>query len=223
MNASEQKRRHHGTLMLACHEAHTSTIKNASSISTFSTPVLQTTNTIYNYLKASLASLYLLTETPPPQGAQMVTPVTPQRTGDAIEEIKQSLSVKWGLRFPARNSVSSPSSRNHSAIEEKVHNYIRFLYYAKSPAEGALDFGVAQFEKEAPRIISEWQFKAQAEPGVIPSRKAGESALRRDFLKRRPDLNEKPIKAIDGTLRMRSGRSRRGRKEGSGFPTTRAN
>ena len=111
-------------------------------------------------------------------------------TDDAIESIKQSLAAKWGLHFPVRDPVASPSKRDRDAIEEKIHFYITFLHYRKPPTEGAvaLRSAIAKFEQEASAIISEWRSNPRAETAVVTSRPMAESSLGRDFLHRRDEL-----------------------------------
>lgn len=119
----------------------------------------------------------------------MEAPSTPQRERDPIEDIKQSLSTKWALGLPTRPLVSSPSARNKDAVDEKIYNYIHYLYYHKSKQEpAALDVAMTQFNQEAPIIRSHWQFKSRAEIGVTPNPQ--HSSPRLDFLHRQNGLGE---------------------------------
>ena len=119
----------------------------------------------------------------------METPSTPQQARDPIEDIRQSLSTKWALGLPFRPIISSPSLRDKHATDEKIYNYIHFLYYRKSfPERAALDYAIAQFEQEAAIILPQRQSEPQAEARVIQSRKR--SSFGRDFLQRRDELDE---------------------------------
>ncbi len=130
----------------------------------------------------------------------MSLPTTPSKADDPIERAKQSLTANWGIKFPPRDPVASPSKRDSNAIDERIHSYIQYLYYSKSTIEGAtpLNFTLAEFDQEAPNIISSWQFKPRAETGVIPTRSQTDSSLRRDFLHRRNELPDSLSKKIDG-------------------------
>ena len=112
------------------------------------------------------------------------SPQTPSKVDDGIERVKQLLSAKWGIRFPARaNLPTTPSKRDLSLAEEKISSLIQFLYYRE---RGALDHAIEQFEQNAFHIKSQWRFKPHGEPDVLPSLARSQSALRQDFLKRRP-------------------------------------
>ena len=128
----------------------------------------------------------------------MSAPTTPSKADGSIEELKQTLAAEWGLQFPARDPLASPSKRDTSAIDERVHRYIRYLYFNKSLLEGAtaLGYAIAQFEQAASTIISEWQTKPRAEAGVAPTRPQAESAVRRDFLRRRSYHGDGPSKEL---------------------------
>lgn len=125
----------------------------------------------------------------------MDTPSTPQRVRDPIEDIKQSLSTKWDLRLSVRPSVTSPSQRDRCSIDEKIYNYLHFLYYHKSlPERDALEYAIDKFNREAPVILSNWQFKPRAEPGVIPVR--NERSPPFDFLHRHDSHDEEVSKGL---------------------------
>lgn len=129
-------------------------------------------------------------------------PNTPSKKGDAeIESIKRSLSTKWGIQLRARVPTDSPSKRNLNRAEDKIVALIQYLYFTKTPQEGALDYALEQFEKNAIQIISKWQFKPYAEPDVLPSLEASKSALKQDFLKKRSTLSEKTIIELTESLR----------------------
>lgn len=128
-------------------------------------------------------------------------PQTPSKADAGIENIKKLLSTKWGIQLPARDSTWSPSKRDLNRVEDKIVAFIQFLYFKKPPQEGALDYALNQFEKNAAQIISKWQFKPYGEPDVLPSLEASKSALHQDFLKKRPALSEKAITELTENLK----------------------
>ena len=125
---------------------------------------------------------------------------TPSKADAGIENIKRSLSVKWGIQLSARDETWSPSKRDLSRVEDKIEALIQFLYFKKPPQEGALDYALTQFEQNAVQIISKWHFKPYGEPDLLPSSQASKSALKEDFLKKRPTLSEKAIKELGQNL-----------------------
>ena len=132
----------------------------------------------------------------------MNAPTTPSKADDPIEKVKQSLATQWGLRFAPRDPVASPSKRNPSAVDERIHAYIRFLYYNKTFLRNSkpLEYAIGQFAQVAPAIISEWSFKPRAETGVLPTYPQTDSLLRSDFVRRRDELD--PGLANDLMLRL---------------------
>ena len=125
---------------------------------------------------------------------------TPSKGHAAIEGIKRSLSAKWGIQFPARDSTWSPSKRNPNRVEENVLKWIQFLYFRKEPQEGALDYALNQFEENAVQIISKWRFKPHGEAEVLPTLEEPRSALKQDFLKKRPALSEREVTELTENL-----------------------
>ncbi len=125
---------------------------------------------------------------------------TPSKADAGIENIKTSLSAKWGIQLPTRDSNWSPSKRDPNRVEDKILAFIQFLYFKKPPQEGALDYALNIFEKDIVQIISNWQFKPRGEPDVLPSLEASKSALERDFLKKRPIFSEKEITELTERL-----------------------
>ncbi len=122
-------------------------------------------------------------------------PRTPSKADDGIERVKQSLSTRWGIRFPVRHAT--PSKRNKTLVEEKILDLIQFLYFK----EGALDHAIGQFERNAPQIVSHWQFKPHGESDVLPSLAHAESALKQDFLKKRHDLLPQAVTELTESLK----------------------
>ena len=124
-------------------------------------------------------------------------PITPSKVDEGIEKIKQSLSAKWGIRFPVRDATHSPSKRDMSLVEEKILVLIQLLYFRG----GALDYAIGQFEENAAQIISKWQFKSYGEPDLLLSLEASKSALKQDFLKKRPALSQKAVTELTENLK----------------------
>ena len=141
----------------------------------------------------------------------MEAPRTPTRTrDDGINNIAKTLCVKFGLKLPIRDTPWSPSKIPHpGAVEEKVLRLIRFLFFKD---RDKLNKAIAQFEEHAPFIYSEWMFKPQAEPDVLPSLAPSESALRRGASLRRHDgtvsermtaaLAENLLHCLDGAAEL---------------------
>ena len=127
-------------------------------------------------------------------------PKTPSKADAGIENIKKSLSAEWGIQFPARDSTWSPSKRDPKRAEDRISALIQLLYFKKSPHEGALEFALNQFKLYAIQVASKWQFKPLGERDVVPSFETSNSALRQDFLKKRPISSEDAIKELTKNL-----------------------
>ena len=125
-------------------------------------------------------------------------PTTPSKVDDGIEKIKQSLSTKWGIRFPLRDAIVSPSKKDMTLVEEKILVLIQMLYFR----EGALEYAIEQFERNAAQVVSEWQFKPHSESDVLLSLPQSQSALKQDFLRKRHDLPPKAVKQLTESLRQ---------------------
>lgn len=123
-------------------------------------------------------------------------PNTPKRADDGVERLKQSLSAKWGITLPLRDSTWSPSRRDPNRPEEQISTRLHFLYYKGEAAEVAIE----QFERQATKVFSKWQYKPQADPDVLPSRESSTSILRRDFLQRREEVPPEAVKELTQTL-----------------------
>jgi hypothetical protein len=126
----------------------------------------------------------------------MLNPKTPTKADDGIEQLKQSLSAKWGIQFPVRDSKWSPSHRDSSLVEEKIAHRIQFLYFQA----GALRHAIEQFERHAFTLCSLWQFKPRAEVDVLPSRECEDSALKKDFLHKRRQLEGDEVEKLKEIL-----------------------
>ena len=126
----------------------------------------------------------------------MLNPKTPTKADDGIEQLKQSLSAKWGIQFPVRDSKWSPSHRNPSLVEEKIAHRIQFLYFQ----DGALRHAIEQFERHAFTLYSQWQSKPRAEVDVLPSRESEDSALKKDFLHKRSQLEGDEVEKLKEIL-----------------------
>lgn len=129
-------------------------------------------------------------------------PETPSKADTGIENIKKSLSVKWGIQFPARDSNWSPSKRDPKRAEDRISTLIQWLFFKKRkpPHEQALDIALHQFETHALQIESKWHFKPLGEHDVLPSSETSNSALRQKFLKKRSTLSEDAIEELTKTL-----------------------
>lgn len=127
-------------------------------------------------------------------------PETPSKADAGIEAVKRSLAAKWEIEWPARDSTWSPSKSDPSRVEDKIATMIQYLYFQKPPKEGALDYALRQFERNAVQIHSHWRFKPHGDPELLPSLDVSESALRQDFLKKRPQLSEQAIAELTESL-----------------------
>ena len=141
-------------------------------------------------------------------------PKTPSKVDDGIERVKQSLSTKWGIRFPVRDPT--PSKRDRSLVEEKILVLIQFLYFKG----GALDYAIEQFEKNAVQIVSQWQFKPHGEPDVLPSVAHSKSALRQDFLRKQLVLSPQAVTELTESLKYFLDSVADRVKAGDKFPTS---
>ncbi|KAG8529683.1 uncharacterized protein KY384_005164 [Bacidia gigantensis] len=115
---------------------------------------------------------------------------TPLKEDDGITRLKQSLSARWGMRFAARDNSWSPSKRDPTSLDDKIHGCIQYLFWRKGNEAAALDYALAQFERHAPAIVADWVFKPRAEADVIPTRSSKDSSVNREFLKRRNELTD---------------------------------
>lgn len=141
-------------------------------------------------------------------------PRTPSKVDDGIERVKQSLSTKWGIRFPVRDAT--PSKRDMSLVEEKILVLIQFLYFR----EGALGHAIEQFEENAVHIVSQWKFKPHGEPDVLPSIAHSKSALKQDFLKKQHELPPQAVTELTESLKYFLSLVGDRVKAGEKFPTT---
>ena len=126
-------------------------------------------------------------------------PKTPSKA-DAdteIEDIKKSLTAKWRIEFPARDSTWSPSRRDPKRVEDRISARIQLLFFKDKRKLYSI---LKQFDKNAIQIESKWQFKPHAERDVVPSSETPNSALRQEFLKKRSTLSEDAIKELTKNL-----------------------
>ena len=145
----------------------------------------------------------------------MLHPTTPSKADNDIEGLKTSLNAKWGIKFPPRDLISSPSRRDLSRLEDKIHERIRFLYFQK---DGSLDHAIHQFERHAATVYSYWQFKPRGEPNVVPTHEASESGLKRDFLHKRAPLGDDAVKDLTESLWNNLSQVAERVKKGERFP-----
>ena len=131
----------------------------------------------------------------------MSLPQTPKKADEGISGIIRDLSARWALQIPPRNEPYSPSRDSRpERVEDQVHFGIKWLYYRN---RDALDFAIAQFEKHAVGLSSQWQFKPYGDLDVLPVRSADDSALRRDsFLKRLEITEDAAADLIKSLLRF---------------------
>ena len=121
-------------------------------------------------------------------------PRTPSKANDEIERTKQALSVKWGIQFPERDSIWSPSRRDPSkSEEEKISHFVQFLYFRDG---AALDVAINNFERNAINIHSHWVYKPRADAEVIPHN----VQKREVFLQRRGELPAAAVKELTESL-----------------------
>ena len=126
----------------------------------------------------------------------MLHPTTPSTADNDIEVYKNSLSAKWGIKFPPRDLGWSPSRRDLSRLEDKILNCMQYLYFKA----GALKYAIDQFERHAAIVYSDWQFKSRGDLNVVPTREASENGLKRDFLHKRAPLGDDTVKDLTESL-----------------------
>ena len=129
----------------------------------------------------------------------MLHPSTPTRAGkadDGIEQLKQSLSAKWGIQFPTRDPAWSPSRRDPNRREDRISAVIQYLYFR----DGALGYAIEQFEKNARAVYSQWQIKPRAEPDLLPSMESMGHGVTQDFLHRRRAFEGDALRDITESL-----------------------
>ena len=102
-------------------------------------------------------------------------------------------------------------------MEEQILDLIQFLYFK----EGALDYAIEQFEKNAVQIVSQWHFKPHGEPDVLPSFAHSKSALRQDFLKKQHELSPQAVTELTESLKHSLSLGVGRVKAGDKFPTSR--
>lgn len=148
----------------------------------------------------------------------MSHPATPTKADDEIERLKGSLVAKWGIKFPARDPVWSPSRRDRNRVEDQILACMQFLYFR----EGALRYAINQFEQHALTVYTQWQFKPHAEPDVLPSREAAQSVLKQDFLHKREVPEERVVQELTQSLWNSVSQIAERVKKGEKFPIPRA-
>ncbi|KAI9878540.1 MAG: hypothetical protein M1830_000594 [Pleopsidium flavum] len=105
----------------------------------------------------------------------MYPPSTPTKSHDNLNSIVRSLSAKWSLRLPIRETPWSPSRiENPHNPKEKVLTRLRYLYFQNPKA---LNGVIAGFEEWARPVISDWKWKPRQEHGTIPTSAAGAKGL----------------------------------------------
>ena len=118
----------------------------------------------------------------------MSFPCTPKKADEGISVIVRDLSAKWSLQIPPRSELYSPARDSRpERVEDQVYSRIRYLYYRN---RDALNYAIDKFEKYAPMVFSQWQFKPHGDLDVLPIRSTHDSALRRDSFLRRSEITE---------------------------------
>ena len=145
----------------------------------------------------------------------MLHPTTPSKADNDIESLKTSLSAKWGIKLPPRDLVSSPSQRDLTRMEDRIHECMRFLYWKK---DGSLGYAIDQFEEHAATVYSDWQFKPRGEQDVIPTREVSKSRLKKDFLHKRAPLGETAVEDLTESLWNNLSQIAERVKKGEKFP-----
>lgn len=123
-------------------------------------------------------------------------PQTPTKADDGIEKLKLSLSTKWGIQWPIRDALWSPSRKDPNRVEDKILACIQYLYFRND----ALAYAVEQFEKHVLVLCSGWQFKPHAELDVLPSIEPHKSFLRHEFLRKRDEIPKAAVKELTEIL-----------------------
>ena len=144
----------------------------------------------------------------------MLHPTTPSKADNDIEGLKTSLNAKWGIKFPPRDLISSPSRRDLSRQEDRILGCMQFLYWK----EGALKYAIDQFERHAETVYSYWKFKPRGEIDVVPTREPSESGLKRDFLYKRVPLGDDAVRKLTESLWNNLSQVAERVKKGEKFP-----
>lgn len=81
-----------------------------------------------------------------------------------------------------------------------------------------MDHAIDQFEKHAATVYSDWQFKPRGELGVVPTREASKSGLKKDFLHKRTPLGDAAVKDLTDSLWNNLSQIAERVKKGEKFP-----
>lgn len=110
----------------------------------------------------------------------MPPPTTPTKgAGDDVTKIINSLSAKWGLRFPLRDGSWSPM-KVEGRIADDVFGRIKYLSFRNRKA---LDYALMHFEEQAVLKCSNWVPKPHAERDVTPRRTSTIGSSYNDLIK----------------------------------------
>lgn len=128
----------------------------------------------------------------------MPPPTTPRKgAGDEVTRIVDSLSTKWGLRFPVRDLNWSPiKNEGRKSIADDVFDRIKYLRFRNRKA---LDYALSHFEEQAVLKCSNWVPKPRAERDVTPHRMSTRSSSQKDFIKQ-PTIDEQTAVELMKTL-----------------------
>ncbi len=128
----------------------------------------------------------------------MFFPKTPTKADQGFIAIIRSLNVEEGLQLPIREGSWSPARDSRlERVEEQIVSRLKFLFFKH---KGALYYVLDLFKKRALEVHSQWQFKPLADPDLLPTRPAAESALRRDFLRKRPYFSDEVVAELTQSL-----------------------
>lgn len=99
----------------------------------------------------------------------MASPRTPTKAkaGTDINSVIQTLSDRWNLEIPVRDTLWSPSKNPSKFNENQIYSAVQYLYFQKGDAEGALSHAITKFEEHARK---NWVSKPGADPDVLPIR-----------------------------------------------------
>lgn len=135
-----------------------------------------------------------------------MTPKTPTKKDDELTLITNTLSAKWGLRFPLRGPLWSPSQIVHpNSSGEQVLSRLKFLSFKDKEA---LQYALNHFEGQAGETrsgiqCSQWVHKPQAEMDVIPRRSPHSKPLDRNSFLKRMEIDEATAsKLMDDLLKI---------------------
>ena len=107
-------------------------------------------------------------------------PSTPSsKTNEEFNRLIYDLEQRWSLQLPVQDLTWSPAKNSNGPHDQQILSCIRFLFYKD---RAALDISLGQFERHAGALHTNWLFKPQAEPDVLPSRTRYQSTRKEEAL-----------------------------------------